>query len=55
MAVANKIGKGFLSVLKKYFPPSSNINQSKKNPVKLSYSSMPDVANLINKIDTKKT
>ena len=54
MAIANKLGKEFFRLLKKNFPPLSNQYKIfKMNHVKLSYSCMPNVANLINN-NTKK-
>ena len=54
MAVAYKLGKEFFILLKKNFPRSSNLCRIfYRNTVKLSYSCMPNVANLINENNTK--
>ena len=56
MCVANNIGKEFFKILCKNFPPSSSLYKTfNKNNVKLSYSFMPNVANLINKSYIKKS
>ena len=55
MAVTNELRKEFFKLLKKNFPPSNNQYKIfNKNNVKLSYSSIPNVANLINRINSKK-
>ena len=54
MAVANKLGEVFLRLLKKSFPPSSNLYKIfNKNNVKSSSSYMPNVANLIDQSNAK--
>ena len=54
MAVANKLGKQFFEFLKN-FPLSSNLYKIfNRNTIKLSYSCMPNVPNLINKSNIKK-
>ena len=54
MAVANKLGKEIL-IITENFPPSSNLYKIfDKHNFKLSYSSMPKVANLINESNAKK-
>ena len=51
----NKLGKEFFRLLKKNFPLSSNLCKIfNKNNVKLSYSCMPNVANLFNNSNAKK-
>ena len=54
MAIANKLGKKFFRLLKKNFPSSSNLYKISNKNIKLSYSLLPDVGNLINKSNTKK-
>ena len=55
MAVANKIGKEFFTLLKKNFPSSSNLYKIfNKNTVKLSNSCILNEVNLINKSNMKK-
>ena len=55
MCVTNNRGKEFLKILwKNFFPVSSLYKIFNKNDGKLSYSCMPNVANLINKSNTKK-
>ena len=53
MAVVNKIGKEFFR-LKKNFPHLNKLYKTfNKNSVKSNYGCMPNVANLINKSNTK--
>ena len=62
MAVANKLTKKFFKLLEKNSPtPSNNLNiqnivyrMTIIYIIKLSYSCMPNIANLINKSNTKK-
>ena len=56
IAIANKSGKEFFRLLKKNFTLLINLYKIfNKNNIKLSYSCMPNVANLINKSNSKKT
>ena len=56
MCMANNVGKEFLKILWKNIPPTSSLYKiSSKNNVKLSYSYMANVANLITKSNTKRT
>ena len=49
MAVANKIEKEFFRLLKKNFPTSSSLYKIfNRNMIKSRYSTMPNVASLIN-------
>ena len=55
VCVANNIGKEFLKILDKNFHPTSSLYKIfNKNNVELSYSFMPNVANLIKKSNIKK-
>ena len=55
IAIANKLGKEFFTLWKKKFSPSNNRYKIfSKNTVKLTNSCMPNMANLINKSNTKK-
>ena len=55
MAVANKIGKEFFRLLKKNFLSSNSLYKiSHRSTIKLSYSTLPKVASLINKSNIKK-
>ena len=54
MCAANNIDKEFLKILWKNFLPTSSLYKIfNKNNIKLSYSCIPNVANLINKSNTK--
>ena len=54
MVVVNELRKEFFRLLKKNFLPSSNLYKIfNKKTIKLSYSYMPNVENLINKSNTK--
>ena len=54
MCLANNIGKEFLKILWKNIPPTSSLYKIFNKNVKLSYNCVPNVANFINKSNTKK-
>ena len=53
MAVAYKMGKEFLRLLKKNFPLSNSQYKIFNKMIKSSYRAMPNVASLINKSNIK--
>ena len=55
MEVINNFGKEFFNLLKRNFPATDPLHKIfNKNSIKLSYSCMPDINNIINKSNMMK-
>ena len=54
LSVSTNIGKDFLKLLDKHFPPTSNMHQYfNRNTIKITYSSMPNISSIISSHNKK--
>ena len=54
LSVSTNIGKDFLKLLDKHFPPTSNMHQYfNRNTIKISYSCMPNISSIISSHNKK--